>query len=276
MKRIFLSFLMLVCLALFTISSCKKDAVATDETDTDIAAAEDNAVAEDIFNDVFNSMDEAAREQAGFYKNGQEETATLGCATITADTTVSPRKLTIDFGTGCVGKDGRTRAGKIIITFTGRYRTAGTVITHTFDNYYVNGNKVEGEKIVTNMGKNAAGNQVFKIEVKGAKITTANGTISWKSTREREWTAGQNTATITDDEYNITGSSSGTNRNGKTFDVTITNALRIKIGCKYITQGTLEIKPENKLKRTVDYGNGTCDDTATVTIASRSYTFHMK
>ncbi|MGZ5243936.1 MAG: hypothetical protein ACXWEY_09200 [Bacteroidia bacterium] len=275
MKRIFLTLLAFSAITLFILSSCKKnDPVA--ENDSDIAAAEDNAYAEDIFGDVFKLMDEAAREQNGFYKNGLEETATLACATVTADTTVSPRKLTIDFGAGCVGQDGRTRAGKIIITFTGRYRNPGTVITHTFDNYTVNGNKVEGEKTVTNMGKNAAGNLVFKIEVKGAKITTANGIITWESKREREWMAGQNTATISDDEYAISGSAKGTNRNGKKFEVTIIDPLHIKIGCKWITKGSLEIKPEDKLKRTVDYGNGTCDNTATVTIAGRTYTFLMK
>jgi hypothetical protein len=275
MKRIFLSFLMIAALAVFTISSCKKNDTVADD-DSDIAAAEDNAYAEDVFGDVFNIMDEAAREQSGFYKNGLEETNTLGCATISADTTVSPRKLTIDFGAGCVGKDGHTRTGKIIITFTGRYRTAGTVITHTFDNYTVNGNKVEGEKIVTNMGKNAAGNLVFKIEVKGAKITTSNGTITWESKREREWLAGQNTATITDDEYAISGTAKGTNRNGKKYEMTILDPLHVKIGCKWITKGSLEVKPEDKLKRTVDYGNGTCDNTATVTIGSRTYSFQMK
>ncbi|RYD83602.1 MAG: hypothetical protein EOP53_00335 [Sphingobacteriales bacterium] len=277
MKRILFSFLTILAIIIFTVSSCKKDPVVADDNDTDIEAAEDNSYAESVFTDVFNMTDEAAREHAGFYKNGLDEKGILAdCAIITADTTVSLRKITIDFGTGCVGKDGRTRTGKIIITFTGRYRSKGTVIKHTFDNYTVNGNKVEGEKTVTNMGKNANGNLVYKIEVKNAKITTSNGIISWESTREREWISGQNTAITSDDEYAVSGAASGTNRRGKTYEATITEPLHVKAGCKWITKGKLEVKPQGKLKRTVDYGNGDCDNVATATIGSKTFTYQMK
>ncbi len=275
MKKLLFHIFTFAAIVLFTFASCRKNDKVTDE-DNDIEAAEDNAYAEDVFGDVYKIMDEAAREQNGFYKNEQSETGTLSCAIITADTTANPRKLTIDFGNGCVGKDGRTRTGKIIITFTGRYRTQGTVITHTFDNYTVNGNKVAGVKTVTNLGNNSRNNLVFKIEVKGAEITTSNGIISWESTREREWIAGQNTAAVTDDEYSITGSAKGTNRKGRKFDITITDPLHIKLNCKWITDGKLEVKPEGKLKRTVDYGNGNCDNDATVSIAGKTYNFKMK
>jgi hypothetical protein len=252
-------------------NGCKKEG---DNVDSDTISAQDNATSEDVFNDVFAMMDEAAREQSGIRSGGLR----TGCATVTVDSVSTPKVLTLDFGTGVTCNDGRTRSGKIIITFTGRYRDAGTVITHSFDNYVVNGNKVEGTKTVTNMGLNAQGNSYFKIEVKNAKITTADGVITWESTRERVWTKGSNTLTILDDEYDVSGTASGKNRNDNTYTIAIENTtpLHVKIGCKWIVSGKLAITPEGKPTRTVDYGTGTCDNDATVTINGRTFPFEMK
>ena len=40
-----------------------------------------------------------------------------GCALVTRDTVL--HTLTIDFGTGCTGHDGRLRSGKVIVTYSG-------------------------------------------------------------------------------------------------------------------------------------------------------------
>lgn len=260
-------------------NACKKNDDNTTQTDSDTAAAEDNAFAEAVYTDAFNVVEDAIRKQPGLNKTDEITAILSGCDSVTVDTTSTSGKkiITIDFGTGCTGNDGKTRSGKIIASLTGRYRTAGTVITTTFDNYYVNGNKVEGTKTVTNKGRNSNNNMEFEIVVSNAKITNSTGSISWSSTRKREWIAGENTVlNPLDDVYLITGAASGTDRKGRNFTVTITKALRIEIGCHYITSGTLEIVPGQLAKRTVDYGNGTCDKDATVTINGKSYNFQMR
>lgn len=273
MKKILFILMTAAGLFFLFLTGCRKENTNS-VIDADTISAEDNATAEMVFDDVFALMDEAAKDQPGLRQSGFR----ASCADITVDTTVSPRVLTLDFGAGCTGNDGRTRSGKIIITFTGRYRDQGTVITHTFDNYYVNGNKVEGTKTVTNMGRNAMGNLYYKIEVKNAKITTDNGVISWESTREREWTNGEGTASILDDEYNITGTASGTNRNGKSYAILIdnNNPLHVKIGCRWIVSGAVNITPDGKPGRTVDYGAGECDNDATVTINGRTFDIKLR
>jgi hypothetical protein len=272
MKKVFLSLIFGTALTVFLFQACRKESKGV--LDMDTVSAEDNSTAESMFNDVFALMDEAATEQPGIRSGGYR----ASCATVTADTASSPRVLTLDFGSGCTGNDGRTRSGKIIITFTGRYRDAGTVISHTFDNFYINGNKVEGTKTVTNMGLNAEGNLVYKIEVKGAKITTDQGVLTWESTREREWTAGSNTPSILDDEYDITGTASGVNRKGSAYTIKIddTAPVHVKVGCRWIVSGKVDIMPEGKSTRTVDYGFGTCDSQATVTINGQTYAFQMR
>ena len=74
-----------------------------------------------------------------------------------------------------------------------------------------------------------------------------------------------------------TGGTSGTRSNGETFSVTITNQLvRDFGGCdiggkRPFIQGTFIYAPAGKATRTVDYGNGTCDLNATVTINGVTY-----
>jgi hypothetical protein len=268
-KLLFLSMMTLASAGLI-ITGCKKD---PDPVDNDTQASADNAAAENTFDDVFKSVDDAAQSM-GLNK-------TSSCPTVTVDTNASPRTLILDFGTvNCMGADSKNRRGKIIVTWTGRFRDAGTVWTTSFDNFFINDNKVEGTKSVTNNGRNTAGNHSFTVNISNAKITFAgtNETILWNATRTREWIAGENTPfNIFDDKYSFTGNSSGTNRKGQTFTAMATKAVIIDLSCKYlVTSGTIDVTPQGKLVRTVDYGPGTCDDQATVTINGTSYPFTMK
>ena len=43
------------------------------------------------------------------------------------------------------------------------------------------------------------------------------------------------------------------------------------LNCRWISSGAIEVKPEGKLKRMVDYGAGSCDASATITIACISF-----
>ena len=76
--------------------------------------------------------------------------------------------IIVDFGDGypddCLSY-GKERRGKVIITYTGKYRDSLSVITTTFDQYYVNNNWIQGERIVTNNGRNSNGNVTFTIDI---------------------------------------------------------------------------------------------------------------
>ncbi|HMC98047.1 MAG TPA: hypothetical protein VKG92_10345, partial [Flavobacteriales bacterium] len=84
--------------------------------------------------------------------------------------------------------------------------------------------------------------------------------------------AGSDTPEWTDDVYLITGGGSGVNRNGIAYTVAITNALRVQVGCPWITQGTVVVTPASHPARTIDYGDGTCDGTFTVSVNGHTYT----
>ena len=260
-----------VLVAIFIgISACKKE---KDEIDKDTSAAEDNALFEKTYSDASDIADQAAVSGSlTGYRVDDNSSALSHCVTITHDTNSSPHVLTIDFGSSnCLGHDGRSRRGQIIVTYTGAYRDSNHVHTITFNNYYVNNYHVEGSKTVTNMGHNGSGHLYFTIQVNGLITNPGGEQRSWTSSRQREWIAGESTMSWGDDVYLITGSASGTSFSGKAFTVTILSPLRIELSCRYIVSGSFRLTTQDRPDRTLDYGNGACDNNATVTINNQSY-----
>lgn len=255
--------------ALLMLAACKKDKNEdADPVDLDYTSASDNARAEDAFDDMMAQADAAASDRG---LRDMED----GCnPTVTIDTVSMPHVMDIDFGTvNCTANNGRQRRGVLHITFTGRYRDAGTVITITPQNYYVNDKHVEGTKTITNNGLDQDGHMSYSIVADGT-ITAPDG--SWHHThhaeRTRTWIAGQDTPQWNDDVYLITGSGYGVNKHDVHYTTTITTALRVETGCPYrVTAGVVEIHPDNKPVRTIDYGTGSCDGTITVTVNGHTF-----
>jgi len=275
MKKInFLIGLFMVVSLTFVFTSCKKDQNTVNET----SSSSDDALAERIYDNVSNIADEAYSEKSGTLKSTDVRRLFLGdCVEISLDTVSVPHALIIDFGTeNCLCNDGRYRRGKIIVSFTGRYRHPGTVITHGFDDYYVDDNKVEGTKVVTNMGFNADSNMYYQIEVVGV-IFKANdgGTVSWTSSLIREWVEGLRTFTLWDDVYLISGTSSGIRADGQTWQRVTLTPLRKELGCRHFVSGTLEITPGERPIRILDYGTGECDNIATLLVNGVVYTIYL-
>lgn len=276
MKKLNLIFALIgtLMLAVLVTSCSKEEDIQTEDT----TIAREDAFAESEFEKVTDMADEAYGMMTNQLKSEDWNRIILSpCATITLDTTVMPRVLTIDFGdTNCLCLDGRYRRGQILVTFNGRYRHPGTVITTGFNEYYVNDHKIEGSKVVSNMGPNQQGNIYFTIEVVGVIYKANNGgVVSWNSSREREWIQGFNTGTPWDDIYLITGTADGILESGMTWEREIINPLRHELACRFIVSGTVEIRPEGRPVRILDYGNGDCDNIATVIVNGVTYTIYL-
>lgn len=257
------------------LSSCQKE-----KADNDFTAATNQAFADESYNDANNIADEAVQTGEVSYKTDDANSLLAGCAQVTRDTISLPRVTTIDFGTGCTGMDGKTRRGKIIVTHDGPYRQQGTTITITFDNFFVNDNQVLGTKTVHNDGINGNGNLSFSISVNGSVIlANGSGTITWTSQRVREWIAGESSPSRDDDQYSITGSASGTSSNGNQFSATIIEPLirNLSPGCRrHFVKGVALIQRSGKPDRTIDFGNGACDNQAVVTINGVTHTILLR
>ena len=273
-----LKYLMVVAIIGLLFTGCKKK---EDNLDNDTSAASDNALAEGTYNDAHNIADQSTSgsltSYIGTYTSNERGVMVTYPVISGVDTIANGSGSdTINFGpTDHLCLDGRLRRGEIIVTYTGHYRSPGTVITITFSNYFVNDNQVRGTHTVTNMGY-VSGYLTFNIQVNGTIIKANNGgTITWTSTRTRQWILGESTPQWNDDVYLITGSAQGTNAHGTSFTANITNALRREISCRHFVSGTFTLTPSGKATRTVDFGSGTCDDIATVTINGNVYTITL-
>lgn len=253
------------------IFSCNRenpDTIASKEETTGIDQMESDAVGDES-----SSIADAAARGASFNGRFANSSEILnGCATVTRDTLSNNQvRITVDFGaTNCLGGDGRNRRGKIIILVTGNYFEQGSSHVITYDNYYRNDNKIEGTRTITNRGLNGSNQYYWTVEAREMKVTRTDGKFhSWNSDRVRTMLNGYETAEISDDEYQITGTGSGINSNNVSYTAEITTPLHRIMSCRFIDKGIIEFENSNGGKRKIDFGNGNCDNQATVEVTGR-------
>jgi hypothetical protein len=260
MKKI-LFFFAAFALAGFVFQSCKKDADTVDYTT-------EKVVAEDVtaHNDLSEQIDYDADVAVDAFTGGADDRGACPTVTFAQPKGTWPNTITLDYtDAGCTNNAGHTVKGKIIITQTNPMLLPNASRSFTFENFSFDGVKVEGTRTVTNAGLNTAGQPYFTV-VAAETLTYPNGSVATHSAnRVRTLVDGATTLPRLDDVFSITGSSSGTNRNGVTYTVTITNPLIKKVLCPWVSQGTIEITANNKT-RSLDYGDGTCDKDATLTL----------
>lgn len=268
--------------------SCSKD-----ENSSTINAADAKASAQiDAMNDdVSNIVEE---QEANTYANstsgktGDLAVSTLTtCATITRvpafGTVVTPGTTvtkTIDFGTtGCTLDNGNVVKGKIIITFLYQPDATSHSITYTFDNFYHNAIKFEGNKTFTRTMISTTANPISHPQVTMVMDMTATfpeaGVYHRVGSRVREIIEGFGTETWADNIYKITGAWETTTPSGATESSTISEPLHVKMSCvavnkPLIVSGIITIV-RNDSTATLDYGSGECDNLAVLTVGGNSY-----
>jgi hypothetical protein len=179
-----------------------------------------------------------------------------------------PKTVTIDFGAGCMGKDGKMRSGKIVTIFTGPIFVPGSKTSTTFINYKVDSFEVEGTHTVENTS--TSNNFAWEIKVIDGKISnTQNGNwTKWNSVRDYKQTQGNGTPFYAlDNVFEITGNSQGSRSNGNSWTSVITQPVIRKTTCAWRVKGEITFtRNSNPNAAVLDYGDGTCDNKATVTI----------
>ncbi|HJS55861.1 MAG TPA: hypothetical protein VJ765_15010 [Chitinophagaceae bacterium] len=263
--------------------SCQKDLssgnneLVTEEQAT--AYSEESSMAEASFDDAEDIAVTAADEEGNaseFGINGRnfnplfiELRASIGdCVniTVTPNDSTYPKTITIDFGNGCLGRDGKFRSGAIVIHLTAPLRRPGSVVTITFRNYYVNRVHLEGSKVISNLSDPPM--HKWSVQVVGGKVTFPTGRgYSYQSMKVKTQVAGMDTRLVRDDVYEITGRSQTEFKNGTTITLNTETALVKKIACPWISDGKLKIKINDRVLY-LDYGfpsNGDCDNKALLT-----------
>jgi hypothetical protein len=263
--------------------SCQKDVSSTNNTSVTEEQAttysEESSQAEASFDDAEDVATTAADEEGNASEYGingrlfhplfTELRAAIGdCAeiTITPNDSTYPKTITIDFGNGCLGRDGKFRSGAIIVHLTAPLRRAGSVVTITFRDYYVNRVHLEGTKTISNLSEPPM--HKWSVQVVGGKVTFPTGRgYSYQSIKVKTQVEGMDTRIVRDDVYEITGRSQTEFNSGLTITLNTETPLVKKIACPWISDGKLKIKINDRVLY-LDYGfptSGQCDNKALLT-----------
>ncbi len=190
----------------------------------------------------------------------------LDCATITHDEVA--KTVTIDYGDGCEGPGGRTRAGVIRISYSDHRLVPGAFRTATFDGFSVDGVLIEGTRTVENISESLDDDPVFSITLTGGKLTFEDETEATRdSERTRYWFRANNPL---NDEVGVEGNASGTRRDGVNYSVEIISRIIYKRACwssrVFIPVSGIKKYTTDDNEVIVDYGDGRCDNEVTITI----------
>lgn len=264
--------------------ACKKD----DKTGADeqrdvltISAAEKETEINAIYEDAFTEVIDVNATQQGLNGQKRQSAPTEGlarCAGVEIsftppDLITFPKTVTIDYGTGCTENNGRTRKGKIIVEVDKMFWLTGATATITFENYFVNGIKVEGTQTLTNLSSN--GGFGYTYAVAGGKLTYPNGTvINYSGTRTLQQKAGGGTLSILDDAYELTGHAK-LEDSISSANILIRSPLHRKISCSWIDKGELSVTV-NAHTASINYGEGTCDNKAILTVGDKTKEITLK
>ena len=286
----------LVFASLIVFGSCQKESSADANLQEEFASqasSEADAESDDIFNEVFDNVMGVNADVAfgGTGVFGQMNPGTSGgTARLTAcpDVTIThlsavnpfPVKVVMDFGTGCTGRDGRTRSGKIVTEYSNRLFIPGAIAKTTFIDYKVDSVKIQGTHTITNQSEPPTNVSCpahkWKVTVEDAKLTKPNGNyVEWRSTKTILQLEGKCTPFIPlDDIYEIRGSSGGKVKRGDlliAWNSEITEPLIKKFTCRWLVKGIIRTARVNLTTSSpwvaaINYGNGECDNKAVVTI----------
>jgi hypothetical protein len=184
------------------------------------------------------------------------------CVKITVSSDTFPKTVIIDYGEGCLCRDGKFRKGSIVLDFTGPLRRPGSVVKINFRNYFVNRAHIEGTKTIKNL--TAEGAHKFSVSIENGKITWPNGRgFSYEGTKVVTQVRGMDTRTIRDDVYEIERRNKTIYANGVIVVKNTETPLVKKISCPWLVQGILKVQINSRTLY-INYGNGDCDNKAVI------------
>lgn len=277
--------------SLLMITSCQKEnsQSGSDEQqqiEASRVSSESDSESEMVFNGLFDDAigvnDEVGMGGIGIFGR------TTACPDVTIVRLNAPSpfpvKIILDFGVdGCRSNDGHLRRGKIITIYTGRLLYPGSMATTTFDGFYFDSTKVEGTHKITNTSPpitTQPPSRQFTADVIDAKLTRRNGDFSeWNSHKVITQVEGLGTIIPHDDIFKVEGNARGKVKRGPLvvlWESAITEPLVKRFNCRWIVKGRVRTVRANTTVNSpwvavLDFGSGTCDNQAVITINGVSH-----
>lgn len=274
MKTNFLTRILIasVSMAVF-LSSCTKDEERLTSGDTA------DVISESMTDAYFEDVDDMSIVAAGSEDSpsgGRIASDDRFCAglLIGENATASSGRLTINFGDGCTDPRGNVRKGKLILDYAGGPAgTVGFIVETSFENYYINGVKLEGTRTIELLSLTESSIK-HEITVENGKATWADNSVSTRASsfvREID---------LSNEMVKLDGSASGTNRLGREYSMTINETLVYKRSCVLedgIYMAVAGVKTFNSAGRqlTINYGDGGCDRSAIISVGDYSTSINV-
>lgn len=252
-------------LALIFVYACQKDASTevADNSPFNENSVEKSAI---VATTTFEGISDLA--QAGFIStNLKAGNISMGsCPTVTVNYMTPPFTMTLDWGTGC--SNGK---GKIDITMNGMMTTRENVATFKIENFVYDNRKISGTTKITSAGPNpGSGWPRYDFISEGKMVYADNSIVTFRYDGVRLLAEGAITADVRDDLWRTEiHSANGVNKDGTTWTAKSTKVMIKKGDCNWYNSGTYEITPSKGDKITIDFGDGACDNKATMTVGTK-------
>lgn len=266
-----------VTLSMF-ILSCSKD--ESNSTSTELSDAKVSAKIDMATEDVAKIAEDQFALQAnpGAGKNSDFQTQALPpCATVDIQLTATTWTRTVTFD-NCTLPNGNVIDGTIIVSGSLNFDTPSHTISYSFVDFHHNNILIEGNRTIVRSFQStatlAAAHPVANMSI-DMTLTFPNGNVYHREgNRVREMIEGFDTPMVwADNVFSISGSWTTTFPAG-TRTSTITTPLRVEADCPHIVSGVVTTVGTNNTA-TLDYGNGDCDNQATLTINGTTTTITL-
>jgi len=172
--------------------------------------------------------------------------------------------------------DGKARTGKLIMRLI-VHELTNLQIVAKLENYQASGIVYSCDSMVLTTKVSNSSFKSYNVNLVNGACKT--GTVSIKYTFNRTITVYPN-GDVNDSNPVVYayGDARGTNRFGTNFSTSVvqqTPLVKHKT-CAYIDKGTMELTPQGFKPRTINFGDGVCDDEATFTVNENTVAFKLK
>ena len=183
--------------------------------------------------------------------------------------------IVVNFGEECTLNNGALVSGQVNLSYS-PVQNESREIVYQYQDFTYNENQVMGSGTVVRTFENANGNpeSVLNSDIT-IDFATSDVSAARILNRTREWVEGVGSGTWTDNAFLVSGTwntsfTNGTSRNGE-----VITALRREATCPFFVSGTLAITNQNGVSGLLDYGDGSCDNIAVVTIEAQEFTIML-
>ena len=213
------------------------------------------------------------------FRSDSDEVSMPECVVITdSGSDVYPRFVTLDFGEGCTDALGRTRTGLMHLSMSAPWTEVGSLREVTFEDFTVTrpfqtvAIGVEGVRQLERVEPGDEGESRWARTI-NTVLTHPEFALDREFSGIRRWIAGEGNPEA-DQVWGLTGTGSHT-RNGMTRSRTVIEELILDCTCGEIVSGVVEIDRPVLENGVMDFGEGACDGTSTLTFGGEVYTIDL-